>query len=146
MSDYSNEDLCKELNELVRLDFDAIKAYQAAIERLDSAEYRRRLGEFLVDHERHTVELAEEVRALGGVPDDGPGAMRLLTTGAVKLGALGDDMGVLHAMNTNEAITNRSYEAAVERFEGYPVQEIVARNREDERRHKAWIEQVLENG
>jgi rubrerythrin len=143
MSTYSNEDLSDELNDLARLDYDAIEAYRAAIERLQSGEYRRRLGEFMKDHERHTTELAVEVRALGGIPDDGPGGLRMLSEGAVRMGTLGDDKGILHAMNTNEAVINRTYESALEKLEGYPVQEVVARNREDERRHKAWIEAEL---
>lgn len=143
MPNFSNEDLCDELNDLIRLDYDAIEAYRAAIERLESGQCRRQLGEFLKDHERHTNELGEEVRALGGVPDDGPGGMRMLTEGAVKMGALGNDRGILHAMNTNESVTNGSYESAVDKLKGYPVQEVVARGLEDERRHKAWIEAEL---
>lgn len=143
MATYSNEDLSDELNDLTRLDYDAIEAYRAAIERLESGEYRRQLGEFMKDHQRHTTVLAEEVRALGGIPDDGPGGLRMLSEGAVRLGAIADDKGILHAMNTNEAVINRSYESALEKLEGYPVHAVVARNHEDQRRHKAWIEAEL---
>lgn len=143
MAHYSNEALSDELNDLARLDYDAIEAYRAAIERLESGEYRRQLGEFMKDHERHTTVLAEEVRALGGVPDEGAGGLRMLSEGAVRLGALADDKGILHAMNTNEAVINRSYVEALEKLEGHAVQQVVARNREDARRHKAWIEAEL---
>src|SRR5690606_37269226 len=74
-----NEKVIKKLNDLIELDFDAIEAYEAAIERLESPEYRSKLNEYCEDHRRHTRDLTAQVTRLGGSPETGPGAMRLLT-------------------------------------------------------------------
>jgi len=140
-----NEEVCEKLNDLIQLDFDAIEAYEAAIERLDSSEYRTQLQMFMRDHERHTVNLAEQVRMLGGTPATKADFMRVLTKGKVVIGALGDDKGVLMAMNANEAVTNKTYEHMVKALADHPAVDAVVRgNLADERRHKAWIEETLE--
>lgn len=144
MARMDNDDVADVLNGLIRLDFDAIEAYEAAIRRADDQAIRSQLAEFLQDHQRHTVNLAEEVRRLGEKPVDGPGLMRMLTEGAVVIGGLGHDRGVLKAMSTNEAVTNRSYEQALEKLADHPVANVVRQNREDERRHKQWIDSRLQ--
>lgn len=140
-----NDKVIEKLNDLIQLDFDAIEAYDAAIERLDSAEHRAKLQAFRADHERHTVNLAEQVRLLGGTPAHKGDFMRVLTKGKVVIGALGDDKGVLMAMNANEAVTNKTYEHVAKALADHPAQAAIVReNLADERRHKAWIEEALE--
>jgi rubrerythrin len=135
---------CDLLNGLIKLDFDAIAAYEAALRRLDGEGVRRRLAEFTEDHRRHTRELSDQVSQLGGTPANGPGLMRILVEGTVVMGGLGHDKGVLRAMSKNESIINGSYEAALEKLSAdSPAYDLVRRNREDERRHKDWIDSVL---
>jgi rubrerythrin len=135
---------CGLLNGLIKLDFDAIEAYEAALKRLEGEIVRMRLVGFMEDHRRHTRDLAAQVRDLGGLPATGPGLMRVLVEGTVVIGGLGHDKGILRAMSKNEAIVNRTYEAALEKLSvSSPVYELVRRNREDERRHKDWIDSVL---
>lgn len=142
----SRESLCEELNDLIQLDFDAIEAYEAAIERLDSADCRDNLERFMRDHERHTVNLSEQVRMLGGTPKTKGDFMAMLTKGKVLIGQIADDKGILMAMNANEAVTNKTYEKALAKMVGHPTEEAVVRaNLADERRHKQWIEQKLES-
>jgi hypothetical protein len=45
------DDVKKILKELVYLDYDAIEAYEAAIERLDNPEFKARLTKFCEDQE-----------------------------------------------------------------------------------------------
>ena len=132
------------LEDLIKLDFDAIEAYEAAVKRVDDESLRNRLVEFMRDHERHTVNLGDEVRRLGGTPPTGPGMMRMLTEGSVLLGAMLEDRGVLKAMSKNEAVTNRAYEKALQAMGNHSARQVVEQNREDERRHKAWIDHQLE--
>ena len=56
------------LNDLIHLDFDAIAAYEAAIDRLHQASDREQLGRFMADHRRHTVDLSLIVRENGESP------------------------------------------------------------------------------
>ncbi|MEX0827508.1 MAG: DUF2383 domain-containing protein, partial [Haliea sp.] len=60
------------LSNLIELDYDAIEAYDAAIERLDDAGYRQALEQFCQDHVDHTLNLSQLLRSRGGLPPEGP--------------------------------------------------------------------------
>lgn len=139
-----SKELISDLGDLIELDYDAIAAYKAAIERLDNAAYKAKLTEFLGDHERHVVELGKAVREQGGTPPTEGDAMKIMTKGKVVIADLFGDEAILKAMRANEEVTNKKYEEAVE--EGYPepIQALVRKGLADERRHKGWLETTLE--
>ncbi|MCK6526561.1 PA2169 family four-helix-bundle protein [Myxococcota bacterium] len=143
----SNEKICDHLNTLIQVDFDAISAYDAAIERLEGDdEARRALEGFRQDHLRHTQDLGRLVEQCGGQPATRGDAKSFVTKGMVMLGGLLGNEAVLRAMNTNERVTNEYYERALHKDFPENVMDVVRRNREDERRHKSWIEARLERG
>lgn len=134
-----------DLNDLIELDYDAVEAYRAAIERLDDSMSKRQLGEFMRDHERHTRELASCVRELGGRPATKGDAKRYLTKGKVVLADLAGDKAILRAMKSNEDETNSKYENALKRPDYSPqVRSLLEKNLSDERRHRAWIVSRIE--
>ncbi len=133
-----------DLNDLIQLDYDAIAAYEAAIERLDNAAYKQQLTEFLGDHRRHIEELTQAVRGAGGDPATKGDAKKLLTKGKVVLADLAGDKAILSAMKSNEEQTNTEYEKAVKKGYEASIQTILERGLADERRHKAWLEQTLD--
>lgn len=140
-TDADRSALIRKLNDLIELDHDAIVAYRAAIERLESEVYRRRLAQFCEDHERHTQQLGARVEKLGGRPAKGPDAMRLLTKGKVLFADLvGNDHAILFAMRTNEEVTNRRYELAIamDNLDAVTMR-LLKRNLSDERRHRRWL-------
>lgn len=141
----SAKKIVAQLNALIELDFDAIEAYEAAVERLKSANYREALSEYCKDHQRHTQNLANQVVLLGGSPARGPDLKRLLTKGKVVIADLvGDDKAILTAMRLNEEITNKAYELALQEPKlNANARAVVESNLADERRHRAWIEQQL---
>ena len=55
-------DFASALKDLVELDYDAVEAYEAAINRLDDEEYKDVLKTFKEDHERHISELSDVLR------------------------------------------------------------------------------------
>lgn len=138
-------EVTSDLNNLIELDYDAIAAYEAAIERLDSAPYKAKLAEFLADHKRHVEELGKAVRSAGGEPATKGDAMKILTKGKVVLADLAGDEAILKAMRANEEVTNTKYEDAVEAGHAEPVHAILVRGLADERRHKGWIATTLDN-
>lgn len=101
------------LNNLIQLDYDAIDAYDAAIDRIDSPEYKARLREFREDHARHTRDLGAVVTQLGGKSAQQGGAKSMLTRGKVMMADLMGDTAILQAMRSNEEDTNTAYERAV---------------------------------
>jgi uncharacterized protein (TIGR02284 family) len=134
------------LNNLIELDFDAIEAYEAAITRLSNPHDQDSLRGFMSDHQRHTQDLADVVRELGEKPKTGTDFKHVLTKGKVVLAGLMGDTAILWAMRSNEDDTNKAYEKATEE-PGLParIRDILERNLNDERRHRAWLVQRLQS-
>ncbi|MBS0351305.1 MAG: ferritin-like domain-containing protein [Proteobacteria bacterium] len=132
------------LKELCELDFDAVEAYKAAIERLENNSYKEKLKQFMQDHIRHTTELSQLLSQHQVKAPTGPGSKSLLAKGKVVLGGLVGDKTILAAMKTNEDDTNTAYERLNAHQGKWPESvQILARGLEDEKRHRAWIEEVL---
>jgi Domain of unknown function (DUF2383) len=100
------------IRELLELEYDAIDAYKAAIERMESIAYREKLKEFMRDHDQHV----EGLKALAASQDillpDGPDMKRILTKGKVILASPAGDDAILAVMKTNEDDTVTASERA----------------------------------
>jgi len=132
------------LHELIELDYDAVEAYRAAIDRLTDATAKAALTEFMADHRRHINELGVRLSAMGSEPPRGPDAKRILTQGKVVIAGLFGDQAVLRAMKSNEDDTNTAYERVAARSDlTLELQALLRRNLDDERRHRAWIVNAL---
>lgn len=145
MSETLNKDtIVKKLSDIVELDYDAVAAYKEAIDRLDNPTFKKTLGEFLQDHQRHISDLSEVIRQEGGTPPDSGDFKKMLTKGKVQLADLAGDEAILKAMKLNEDQTNSKYESMSE--EDFPnhIHTLIAKGLEDERRHRAWIVTTIE--
>jgi bacterioferritin (cytochrome b1) len=136
--------LIAELNDLLALDHDAVQAYTYALATLPDDAFRETLARFRGDHERHIKELAERVRAHGGMPLHLPH----IPTGGFKLavqalGTLGGLRETLLAFKANEGQVREKYRRYT--LHRYPpdVMEVVQRALADEERHYAWAEEML---
>ena len=133
------------LHHLIALDYDAIEAYDTAIEQLSDGLCREKFRIFREDHQRHTFELGQILMELGELPPDGPDMREILTTGKVVLASLVGDGGILRAMKSNEDDTNRAYERAfAHRSVPASVGPLLERALSDERRHRSWIGEQLD--
>jgi hypothetical protein len=70
----------------VELEYDAIDACKAAVERLESIAFRDRLKEFLNDHDQHVEGLKALATSQNILLPNGPGMKRILKKGKVILG------------------------------------------------------------
>ncbi|MBA2654724.1 MAG: DUF892 family protein [Gammaproteobacteria bacterium] len=132
------------LYQLCELDYDAVEAYQAAINRLDREDYKGKLNEFKADHERHIREIRSLLSKHQADAPDSPSAKHLVTQGKVVLANLFGDDAILKAMLSNEVDTNTAYERLNTRADEWDdAKEILMQGLSDERRHKAWIENTL---
>lgn len=140
----TSEKLINRLNDLLMLDHDAVDAYEQAIDRLKSAICRDKLREFQNDHRRHITDLKKCVQDLEGVPKDRTDLKGFFIKGMTAIQAMVGDEMALKAMQTNERLTNKQYQDALNDL-SLPddVRTIVARNRADEARHLEWINQAL---
>lgn len=138
-------DFSKALYQLCELDFDAIDAYQAAVERLKNPSYKLQLTEFKADHIRHTQELIALLTSKNKEFPAGPDFTKgLLAKGKVVIANLAGDTGILKAMKTNEDDTNTAYERLNSHMDKWPeAVAVLQRGLADEQRHRAWIENVL---
>ncbi len=142
----SGSDFRTVVENMIMLEHDAIAAYTATIERLDSAAHKARITEFRGDHERHMRELHDMARACGAnIPAEGD-MKQMLTTGKVKLANLmGGDSALLKAMSSNENDTIQAYQQASENS-AIPAEHrpVFQRGLEDERKHQAYMDSAAQ--
>ncbi len=127
---------------LIALDYDAIAAYQVAIDRLEHRECRERFKQFRADHERHVRDLGHLLRSMNVEPPSGADIKQILTAGRVLLSDIvGGDRAILEAMMTNEEESNCAYENAASHCDlPGTIRLTIERHLADERTHRAWIE------
>jgi hypothetical protein len=149
MADEATRDetrLLTELNDLLKLDHDAIGAYTVAIDSLSSESYKESLRLYRGDHERHVRDLTQLIESRGGTAIQLPH----LPTGLFKLAMqqaarLGGDPQVLLAFRTNERQVRDKYRRlANEGKHPEDVALVLERNARDEETHYAWAQRVLE--
>src|SRR5690349_3281230 len=126
------KEIISECNDLIRFDFDAIGAYNEAIEKLDIPTIKAQLVEFRADHERHVTELSQVVRRFGGSPAERPGARGIVRKTMTKIAGMIGTESVLNAMKSNEKVLNEQYGKRLQM--GFPadVLELIQRNYSDE--------------
>jgi uncharacterized protein (TIGR02284 family) len=138
------EEIIGKLSNVVQLDFDAIAAYKAAIERLDKSDYKTIMRKFLADHERHVENLSEVIRRKGGEPPTSGDIKQILTKGQVIIGGLAGDQAILKAMKLNEDQTNNMYGDMVKEQFPEDVHQLLLDGLADERRHREWLTNTIE--
>jgi bacterioferritin (cytochrome b1) len=132
------------LDSLMKLDLDAMEAYDLAIGNAERPDIRERLEQFKEDHVRHADDLAQLVAKLGGEPNKGPAEKQLLPEDPFVSASVTGDHSLLERLLSREKDTNAAYERSLEAAQGdQAAKDLLTRNLEDERRHRAWIEETL---
>lgn len=138
-------DFLDAVSDLIELDYDAIEAYNVAINKLENAKYREKLSSFREDHKRHVREFSDFLKSVGRSPPSGPSGKQWITKGKVALAQLLGDNTILKAMSSNEADTNEAYRNMHERQDQHAnAIALIKKGLEDEIRHKAWIDEIIE--
>lgn len=133
----------EKLNDLIKLDVDAIHAYDQAISACTMDELKRNLTDFRADHDRHVRDLSDCVRALGGQPDVRRDWKGFFISGFTAIVSQGDHSALV-AMQTNEELTNSTYRKALDLENLSPdVRSLLEKNYSDEQRHLQWIKAQL---
>jgi uncharacterized protein (TIGR02284 family) len=139
------QQVIERLESLMQLDHNAVQAYEQAIARIDIPAVREKLEEFRADHERHIVDLDVSIRQLGGEPEELSRDLKgTLLEGFTALRSVAGTEGALKAMKTNEQLTNRQYDDALSLDLPQEIREVLERNRDDERRHLAFIDASID--
>lgn len=135
----------KLVRNLLLLEHDAIAAYEQTIQRLENPAYKQQIAAFKSDHDRHVMELTRLADSMGTeAPTEGD-AKQLLTTGKVAMASIMGDAATLRAMKSNEEDTVTAYERACNHAEvPAEARRIFEQALEDERRHRAWMQQTAD--
>lgn len=142
----TQEDFGEALKELVELEYDAIEAYEAAINRLENQDYKDNLISFKEDHTRHISELSTLLKAHNIDPPTKASLVKQwLVKGKVIIGNLAGDLQILEAMRSNELDTNTAYERMNEHENMWiNARGPLSQGLNDEQRHKKWLESILD--
>ncbi len=132
------------LKSLMKLDYDAVLAYNMACDNVRTREVRGMLQEFRRHHERHVKDLGDAIRREGGEPFElSKGVRGVFLEGMTAVTKEMGERAVLRACETGEKYMNYKYgQAAVEKFR-LPIAEFIKRNYADERRHLSYVEKRL---
>lgn len=141
----NNKDVIKKLCKLAQLDVDAVEAYEQAIKNIDIAIIKTNLSRFRDDHKQHIKDLNQLIVSFGGEAVKETADLKgLLLEGFTALRSMTGTEGALKAMKGNEKLTNKTYDDALQADElPENARLLLIKNRDDERRHLAYIEQVL---
>lgn len=137
--------IIKKLSKLAQLDIDAVRAYEQALDKIDLAEVKLKVSQFRDDHQRHITDLNQQIRELGGeAVKETPDLKGMLIEGFTALRSITGIEGAMKAMRGNEKLTNKTYDEALEDPDlPVNIRSLIIKNRDDERRHLSYVEQVL---
>lgn len=140
-------EMVDKLGDLMRLDVDAVEAYNEAIEKIENSQLRSKLSEYRDDHQRHVRDLIVCIERLGHqAPEPKPDLKGKLIEGMTSLRSSMGDEQAMKAMHQNEEITNKAYSNAVGEAWPTDILQVIEDGFADERRHLQWIEQQLSVG
>ncbi len=137
----SHRDIVRNLNRLAQHELDAIEAYSAAIERVQSARHRHKLSEIRADHQRHVQAVGVQVTRLGGPRLHHPSLFRMiLRTQVALVSKAGGDAALLLTLRLWKGLTILRYRVAL-KWSGFPpeIVRVLSGNLEDELRHHSWL-------
>lgn len=139
-STLDDDDLIKELNQLIQLDYEASLTYEQALQQVEDVQARSALQAFMQDHLQHITDLRSVIKELGGTPIEPSRDLKgVLLEGMTKLRDALGTLSALKAMRLNEKLTNRRHEKTSELDLPPRARHVVAANLHDERRHLAAI-------
>lgn len=128
----------------MQLDIDDAHAYEQVISNLEDEDLKSKFQEFKKDHERHIQEISTLIKEMEGVPPEYSRDFKgYLISGYTAIRSMMGTKGALEAMQTNEKMTVKRYEEALQKNLSSKVRDLLTRNFQDERRHLSFIETVL---
>jgi trans-aconitate methyltransferase len=139
------EDLFEAVKQLLELDYDAMDAYQVAINNITDTTHKNKLLEFKQDHQRHVDQLSDFLSSQDIKAPVGPDNTKcLLAKGKVYLASIIGDKNILQAILSNEHDTNVAYQRMYDRTSKDDnmhkgLYEIIYAGLKDEKSHKEWL-------
>jgi len=141
------EEVLDQLEKLIKLDVDAMHAYDQAIKNIDQSIIRDKLLTFQGDHRHHIDVFSDKMKELNGTPPDLTADFKgFFIKGFTALRSITGTKGALQAMETNEKLTISSYEKASGLDLPADIIATIRSNLADEQRHLSFIREALSEG
>ncbi|AKU90238.1 PA2169 family four-helix-bundle protein [Vulgatibacter incomptus] len=137
--------MIEQLNELIKLDLDAIGSYDEAIQEISLEPVRAKLREFQNDHRNHVTKLSAAVQALGGKAPERGSAKGFFVKQLTNIRAKTGNEGAIRAMQANETHMNSVYAKAAKEDFTPDLRSLVEHNFRDEQKHLAYVQQCVTN-
>jgi len=131
------------LNDLIKLDFDAVNSYEEAIQEISIESVRSQLRTFQNDHRQHIQRLSAAVQAQGGKPHDRGSAKGFFLKQMTAIRARMGNESAIRAMQANETLVNNHYAKAAKEPWPDDLRKLVESNYRDEQRHLSYLQECI---
>lgn len=134
-------DVYGDVKDLMTLSYDAVKAYDAAIKRLEDTLSKTVFQEFKNDHEHQISELSAFLQSCCQELSEEDELKTFLTQGRIFIAELFGDKAIIAAMRSNEIDTTSAYKRLLNRKDiKNDLKQILEEGYECECRHLKWME------
>lgn len=135
--------MIERLNDLLKVDHDAVNSYEEAIQGIDIEHVRTNLRQFQNDHRQHVEKLSAAIRTLGGTPHEKTSIKGFFQKQMTAISAKMGNEAAIRAMESNEKLMNHSYSKAAKETWPPDLQNLVEHNFSDEKRHLTFLQQCI---
>jgi rubrerythrin len=140
----NRNDILDLLGSLLKVEYDAIQAYNQAIGGIDITNIREQLILFQNDHERHICILTTFIKEMNEKPFERPSTDKgFFVEGFTPIRSMFGIEGALQAMENDENITNRHYSDALLKELPTDIRTQISEIFGEEQRHLQYVEQAL---
>ncbi len=131
------------LENLIRLEYQAIGACDAAIDGLESRFCQSALRGVKRDHQSHIAELGRRLACASRAPLTHGDMMRLLAKGMAPLAGVIDDKTILETIKLHEDSVDSAYERSLGVDTPPEAHTALGQALQDARRHRDWLTETL---
>jgi uncharacterized protein (TIGR02284 family) len=140
----TDNDVIKNVVQLIQVDIDALAAYKQALSAIDDSAIHKKMKSFADDHARHIKELSKWVKDAGGTPPENTKDIKgFLIQGFTAIAGKIGLKSVLTAMQQNEKLTNKAYKNAKGWKGSSELKELVSNGYDDEVKHMEFLDEQL---
>lgn len=137
-------DIIDNLISLYNIEIDAIKRYDSALKKISEKDINESIKKFRDDHARHVESFARIINGLGAtLPSSSEDLQGLFSGAAASLQSLIGTEGALEGLQSEEKITTKSYEDAVEQDFPPDILSVLSRYYQDEKVHLDHLNKAL---
>ncbi len=139
-----NKEIANRLGDLIKLDTDAVHAYDQAIGAIAEEAIQEQLTVYKDDHQRHIEVLSRVISDLRETPPKAsPDLKGFALQGFTAVRSITGTSGALKAMKSNELLTNRKYDEARSWDVDAQIKDILESHYQEEQMHLRFVENAL---